>query len=326
MKAALCERYGPPEVLRIADIDKPAIKDNQVLIHVVNATVTLGDCECRSFKMANWIWIPARIAFGILKPRNPVLGMEVAGEIVETGKDVTRFKPGDRIFGSTSFSMGAYAQFKALGENAPIIPIPEGVSYAEAAGIPTGGLNGLHFVRHAGINAGETVLINGAGGSIGSFALQFAKRVGAEVTAVDRGDKLDMLRNLGADDVIDYKSQDFTALGRQWDVIIDVVGVAPFKGAMNSLTDTGRFFLGNPKFTQMMQGLFASKKDGKRVLFKLAGESRDDLTEIAALVASGDIKVPIDRHFPLEEIAAAHRYVEAGDKKGIVVIDMPQEG
>jgi NADPH:quinone reductase-like Zn-dependent oxidoreductase len=322
MKAIVCDRYGPPDVLRLADVTKPQPKDNQVLIKVHAATVTQGDCEVRAFRLAGWIWVPARIAIGITRPRQPILGMEVAGEVEAVGRSVTEFAVGDRVFASTGFGMGAYAEYACVPGGGPIARIPDGVSYAEAAGIPTGGLNGLHFVRRCKVQPGEAVLINGAGGAIGSFAVQFAKQAGAEVTAVDRGDKLDMLRALGADHVIDYKQEDFTRNGKRYDVIIDVVGKSPFSRSVAALNEHGRYFLGNPRAWQMLRAVWTTRKDGKTVLFDFALESRDDLNQLMGMVAAGALKVVIDRTYPLEQTAEAHRYVEASNKKGIVVISV----
>ncbi|WP_404403299.1 NAD(P)-dependent alcohol dehydrogenase [Pelagibacterium halotolerans] len=325
MKAVVCERYGPPEVLKFTDVPKPEPKADEILVKIRAATVTLGDCEVRAFKVAGWVWLPLRIALGITRPRQPILGTEMAGDVVAVGADVRNFSVGDRVFGSTSFAMGTYAQFKAVSKAAPITKIPDGVDYVTVAGIPTGGLNGLHFVRKCEVKPGETVLVNGAGGSIGSFAVQLAKQRGAEVTAVDRGDKLEMLKELGADHVIDYQAEDFTASGRRYDVIIDVVGKIRFDATFRTLNEGGRLFLGNPYVPHMIKGLMARRHPTKKVLFALAGEPIDDLDYLKNLIASGTITMPIDRHFPLSEIVAAHRYVEAGHKKGIVVIDIPQE-
>ncbi|MCD7059942.1 NAD(P)-dependent alcohol dehydrogenase [Pelagibacterium xiamenense] len=325
MKAVVCERYGPPEVLKYTDVPEPTPKDDEILVKMRAASVTLGDCEVRASRVAGWVIVPLRLALGVMKPRQPILGTEMAGDVVAVGANVRNFAVGDRIFGSTSFGMGAYAQFKAVSKSAPITGIPEGVDYATVVGIPTGGLNGLHFVRKCEVKPGESVLINGAGGSIGSFAVQLAKQRGAEVTAVDRGDKLEMLKGLGADHVIDYQTEDFTASGKHYDVIIDVVGKIRFGPTFEALNEGGRLFLGNPYVPHMIQALTAKRHPNKKVLFQLAGESIDDLDYLKALVASGAIKMSIDRHFPLSDIAAAHRYVEAGHKKGIVVIDIPQE-
>lgn len=323
MKAAWFDRYGPPEVLRIVDIPKPVPGPKQILIRIVAATVTLGDCEIRAFRMIDWVWLPMRLVFGIFRPRFHVLGMEFAGEVAEKGDAVTRFAVGDRVFGSTSFSMGAHAEFKVLPETGAIAKIPEGVGFAEAAGIPTGGFNGLHFVRNAAIRPGERVLVIGGGGAIGSFALQFAKRAGAHVTATDRVDKLEMMRGIGADVALDYRTEDALSGGARYDVIVDVPGKSDFDRCMAALDEGGRYVLTNPNFMAIMRALIANRRqESRRVQFKFAGEPVEDLEEIAALVAKGEVRVSIDRHMPLEKIAEAHDYVEAGNKKGVLVIDI----
>lgn len=325
MKAVIWDRYGPPEVLRLGEMPKPEPKSDEVLIKVHAATVTLGDCELRAMKLAPWATPLVRLAFGVFRPRKPVPGGEAAGEVVAVGADVTRFTVGDRVFGVTGFSLGSYAQFKTAKEKSGMTIIPDRLDYADVAGIPTGGFNGLHFVRRAGLNAGEQVLINGAGGSIGTFALQVAKQSGAEVTAVDRGDKLEMLSGLGAEHVIDYQAGDVLASGKTYDVIIDVVGVFGFDEALGALNPGGRYVMGNPQFIQMLRAAWHNRRGGdKKVLFDLAGEPVEDLDLLAGQIASGELKMIVDRHFPMDEIVAAHRYVEAGNKKGIVIIDIPQ--
>lgn len=325
MKAIVCEGYGSPEVLKLAEVAKPIPKESEVLIRVRAATVTAGDCELRAFRIAGWIWLPLRLAMGVRRPRQPILGLEIAGEVEAVGSAVDRFSAGDRVFGSTSLGMGAYAQYKCLPGSGAITGIPDGLSYAEAAGIPTGGLNGLHFMRKAEVKRGDRVLINGAGGSIGTFALQIAKQMGAEVTAVDRTDKLEMLRNLGADHVVDYTQEDFTKSGDSYDVIVDVVGKSPFSGSVAALAEHGRYVLGNPRLLPMLRGLWTSRTSSKKVLAAMAGESVDDLNHLAEQVAAGTLKVVIDRTYPLERTAEAHRYVDAGHKQGVVVIAVPQD-
>ncbi len=322
MKAICCLRYGPPEVLELREMPVPRPKGRQVLVRVHATSVTLGDCEVRAFRLPGWIWLPARLAFGVTRPRQPVLGLEVAGEVVETGSAVTRFKIGDRIFGSTGFGMGTYAEFTAVPEKAAITTIPDGVSYAEAAGIPTGGLNGLHFVRKCALKPGERVLINGAGGSIGTFAVQLARREGAVVTAVDSAEKLPMLTALGADQVIDYRSTDFWSTGERWDAIIDVVGTCRVGDGIGALNDRGRLMLGNPRTGQVLRGFVANRRGRVKVMAALAGESVADLDLLKGLVADGALRVVTDRHFPLEAIPEAHRYVESGVKQGVVLIDV----
>lgn len=325
MRAVHCTRYGPPEVLELRDVPKPEAKPGQVLVRVHAAGVTLGDCEVRAFKMVSWVWVPARIAIGITKPRNPVLGMEVAGVVEAAGEGVTRFTVGDRVFGPTGFGMGAYADYALVPEAGSLTLIPPQLSYAEAAGIPTGGLNGLHFVRQCAPKPGEKLLINGAGGSIGMFATQLAKARGAEVIAVDRASKHQMLRDLGADHVIDYQSTDFWRTGARYDVIIDVVGLSPFGSSVAALDDGGRYFLGNPHTRQMLRGLVENRRGRVKVLFQLAGEPVEDLDFLKQQIADGELKVVVDRTFSLEDATDAHRYVESGAKTGIVVLDVSGE-
>jgi NADPH:quinone reductase-like Zn-dependent oxidoreductase len=325
MRAVHCTRYGPPEVLELRQVPKLEPKAGEMLIRVHAAGVTLGDCEVRAFKMVSWVWVPARLMIGITSPRRPVLGMEVAGVVEAVGEGVTRFKAGDRVFGPTGFGMGAYADYVLVPEAGSLTLIPPALSYAEAAGIPTGGLNGLHFVRQCAPRPGERVLINGAGGSIGMFAVQLAKAAGAEVTAVDSAAKHDMLRELGADHVIDYKTTDFWRSGARYDVIIDVVGLSPFGPSVAVLNDGGRYFLGNPHTRQMLKALVENRRGRVRVLFKLAGEPVEDLDTLKQQIADGTLKVKIDRSFPLEAVVDAHRYVESGAKQGIVVLDISGE-
>lgn len=325
MKAIVFERYGTPDVLQLMDVAKPVPKDNEVLIKTHVATVTMGDCELRAFSFTGWIWPLLRLMFGIFKPRNPILGQEISGEIEATGKSVTRFKKGDRIFGTTGFHMGGYAEYVCLPQTGAIVKMPTSMGYAEAAGIPTGGLNGLHFLRECKVQRCEKVLIYGAGGSIGTFAVQLAKISGAVVTAVDRSDKLEMLRSIGADQIIDYQAEDFTQSGEKYDVIIDVVGKSSFANSLAALSENGRYFLGNPRGWQMLRGAWISRRGGKKVLFKFAGESVDDLDYLKKLVSDGTINVVIDRAFPLEKMKEAHRYVEAHHKKGCVVINVRDE-
>ncbi len=282
----------------------------------------MGDCEVRAFKMASWVWVPARIAIGITKPRQPVLGMEAAGVVEALGEGVTRFKVGDRVFGPTGFGMGAYADYAVIPQSGSLTTIPPNLSYAEAAGIPTGGLNGLHFVRQGDLKPGEKLLINGAGGSIGMFATQLAKARGGEVTAVDRASKHQMLRELGAHHVIDYQSTDFWATGARYDVIIDVVGSSPFGPSVAALNDGGRYILGNPHTRQMLRALVENRRGRVKVLFQLAGEPVEDLDYLKQQVADGALKVVVDRSFSLERAVEAHRYVESGAKTGIVVLDV----
>ena len=320
MKAIEYLKYGPPEVLNLKEIKQPTPKNDEVLIKVYATTVTAGDCEVRSFKIPLMFWLPIRIYMGLFKPRIKILGQEFAGEIEEAGKDVKQFKKGDRVFGATEMKLGAYSEYICLPESYPIASIPSNLSYEEAAAVPVGGLNALHFLRQANIREGQKVLINGAAGSIGTFAVQIAKSSGAEVTAVDSTTKLNILLSLGADHVVDYTKEDFTGSGKKYDVIFDVAGKASFTRCIKSLNKNGYYLLANPRFIKMVRGFLISLIGSKKVISGMAPEKNEDLVYLAELVGNGKLKTFIDRRYPLEQIPDAHRYVETGQKKGNVVI------
>jgi NADPH:quinone reductase-like Zn-dependent oxidoreductase len=324
MKAIVWTKYGPPDVLQLKEVEKPTPKDNEVLVKVYAATVTAGDCEARSLKFPFFLSFPMRIYVGLGRPKRiTILGQELAGEIEAVGKEVRLFKEGDQVFGSTGFGMGAYAEYICLpeeSEDGVLAKKPANMTYEEAATVPTGGLEALHFLRKGNIQNGQKVLINGAGGSIGTFGIQLAKYFGAEVTGVDSMGKLDMLRSIGADQVIDYTEDDFTKSGETYDVIFDVVGKSPFSRSIGSLKQNGRYLIANPKPLKMVRGLWTSRRSSKKVIFELASRKTEDLIFLKELVEAGTIKSVIDRRYPLEQTAEAHRYVETGHKKGNVVI------
>ncbi|WP_282020197.1 NAD(P)-dependent alcohol dehydrogenase [Planomicrobium okeanokoites] len=320
MRAMVCTRYGPPEVLELQELDKPVPKAGEILIKVHASTVTAGDCEMRSFKFPVLLWIPLRLYLGVRKPRMKVLGQEFAGEVESAGSEQTLFVEGDRIFGSTELKLGAYADYLCLPADYALTRMADGVSFEEAAAIPTGGMNALFFLQKAGIRAGQKVLIIGAGGSIGTLAVQLAKNSGAEVTAVDSGEKLDMLLTIGADKVIDYRKEDFTVTGETYDVIFDVAGKSPFSKTVNAIKPKGVYLMGNPNISQMFRRLIHTKKGGRKIIAGAASYNAEDLRYLDGLLADGKIRPVIDRIFPLEELSDAHRYVESGVKKGNVVI------
>lgn len=320
MKAIVWPKYGTPDVLQFKEVEKPEPKDNEVLIKIHAATVTPGDCELRRFEMHVLFWLPLRIYMGVFKPKRPILGMELAGEIEEIGKNVTGFKKGDQVFSGTGMKFGAYAEYKCQ-KSASLISIkPSNMSYEEAATVPTGGLNALHYIRKGNIQPGQKVLINGAAGCFGTYAVQIAKLFGAEVTGVDSSHKMDMLRLIGADHVIDYTQEDFTKNGKTYDVIFDVVGKGSVSRAMRSLTKNGHYILATPWVFQVMRGLWSAMTSKRKFIFELAREKTEDLIYLTELIEAGKIKAVIDRSYPLKDMAEAHRYVESGKKVGHVTI------
>ena len=326
MKAILWTNYGPPEVLRLGEVEKPMPKDDEVLIRVHAATAMAGDCEMRRLQLPMYLGLPLRLYVGVRRPtRITIPGMELAGEIEAVGGAVRHFQVGERVFGISGFRMGAYAEYICL----PIEPdettgalakITGKLSYAEAAAIPVGGSEALHFLRRANLRGGEEILINGAGGSIGTFAVQLAKLYGASVTAVDSTGKLEMLRSIGADQVIDYTREDFTRGGERYDVIFDVVGKSPFGRSVRALKENGRYLLANPHVSHLARGRWVTMTSNKRVITGTASYRSEDLMELQELIETGKLRVVIDRRYPLEQAAEAHRYVETGAKKGGVVI------
>ncbi len=320
MKAIVYTQYGPPDVLQLKEVAKPTPRDHEVLIRIDATTVTAADCELRSLKLPIWLRLPIRIYLGLIRPRNKILGQELAGEIEAVGKDVTRFRQGDQVFAWTGLGLGAYAEYTCLPEKGMLAIKPATMTYEEAAAVPLGGLNALHFLRKGNVQSGEKILICGAGGSIGTFAVQLARYIGAEVTAVDSTGKLDMLRSIGADQVIDYTQADFTKNGETYDVIFDVVGKSSFSRSIRSLKHNGRYLLGNPRLSQMVRGRWISRRSSKKVIVGAASEKTEDLLILKELIEAGKIQSVIDRRYPLEHIAEAHRYVDTGHKKGNVVI------
>lgn len=328
MKAMIWTAYGPPEVLQLREVPKPVPKEGDLLIRVRATSVTAGDCETRGMKFAPWLSVPMRAFVGITRPtRRTILGQELAGEVEAVGSAVTRFKPGDPVFASTGFNFGGYAEYAALPEkpgDGLVALRPEGLSFEEAAAVPTAGLEALHFLREGRLQPGQHLLINGAGGSIGTFGVQLAKRAGLEVTAVDSGEKLAMVGELGADHVVDYRQEDFTRRGETYDAIFDVAGTSDFERSMAALNPGGVYLLANPRFGHMLRGR-GKQAGGKRVFSGAASGTVADLEYLAQLLVADELKVVIDRVYPLEELVEAHRYAESGAKKGNLVISVSSE-
>ena len=303
MRAMVWTAYGAPEVLHLREVPTPTPADHEVLIKIHAATVTAGDCEARRFDFPLWVGVPLRCYLGLRTPRIPILGQELAGEIEAVGTAVTRFTPGDPVVAATGLHFGAYAQYVCLPQTYPIVLKPATMTYAEAATIPTGGLNAVHFLRKAKLQAGQRVLINGAGGSIGTYAVQIARACGADVTAVDRSDKLDLLRALGADQVIDYTQESLAASGATYDAIVDVVGTSSFAHSVRSLKPHGRYVLGNPRLSGMTRGLWTSLTSDKRVIVAMAPYRTADLKFLIELMEAGKVKAVIDRALSVGPVA-----------------------
>ncbi len=317
MKAAIYKKYGPPEVLKVEEVAKPDHKDNEVLIKIFATTVTSGDVRLR--KADPFI---ARFVTGLIRPKNPILGVDLSGVIESVGKDVKRFKKGDEVFGSTfDFGLGAYAEYKCLPEDAVLGIKPVNMTFEEAAAVFFGGHTALHFLRKGNIKKGQRVLIYGASGSLGTFAVQLAKHFGAEVTGVCSTTNLELVKSLGADHVIDYTQEDFTKSGQTFDVIFDTVGKSPFSGCVRSLKEKGVYLRAvHLTLPPIVRGMWTELTSDKKVIGGVAHEKTEDLVFLKELIEAGELKPVIDRTYLLEQIAEAHRYVEKGHKKGNVVI------
>lgn len=299
MKAIICTKYGPPNVLQLQNVEKPKPKKNEVLVKIHATSVSTGDCRIRGFNSPLLFWIPMRIILGFRKPRKPILGVELSGEIEDIGTDVTQFKKGDQVFALTELNLGGYAEYTCVHESGLIALKPTNVTYEEAAVIPFGGTSALHFLRKGQIKKGQRVLIYGASGSLGTAAIQLAKYFGATVTAICSSSNFELVTALGADNVIDYMKEDFTKQGEHYDIIFDAVGKYKKSLCTDALMPNGKYVSVN--------GMMAKV-------------SKEDMNLLKQLAETGKLKPVIDRTYRLEEIAEAHIYVEKGHKKGNVSI------
>lgn len=320
MKAITYDRYGPPEVLRLADLSTPVPGDDEVLIRVRAAEATKADCEMRSFRFSvRWFWLPLRLALGIRRPRRRVLGAYFAGEIAGVGRQVADFKVGDQVFGGSGLRLGAYAEFMAVPARATIVEKPRNMSFTDAAAVPMGGLNALHFMRLAHIRPGDHVLVLAAGGSIGAHAVQIAKAMGAEVTGVDSGTKAEFLRRLGVDHVVDYRTEDALAKAERYDVVFDMVPGSSFTAAIRALRPGGRYLNGNPRLSILIRAPFVRRFTSKTATCAFARETRDELLAVKAMIENGAIVPIVDRVLPMTDAAEAHRLVESEARRGAIV-------
>lgn len=327
MKAVVYERYGSPDVLCLKEIAKPVPKENELLIKVSATTVTAGDARMRSFTVPLSFWLPARLYLGFRKPKRAILGMECAGEVEAVGKDVTRFKKGDLVFASTiEHGIGGYAEYKCLPEDGVLAKRSTRLSCQEAATIPVGGRTALYFLRAANIQPGQKVLIYGASGSVGTFAVQLATYFGAQVTGVCSTTNLELVKSLGADQVIDYTKEDFSKNGEVYDVIFDTVGKSSYADCMKSLKKDGTLLhaVSSPGISLRMK--WTSLTSGKKTVGGGPPREVKDLLFLQELIEAGAIKPVIDRVYSLEQIVEAHRYVDTGRKKGNVVITVAHNG
>lgn len=323
MKAIICTKYGPPEVLQIAEVEKPKIKDNEVLIKIHATTVTAGDVKLRSSDFPFMYWLLSRLMFGLSKPKNKIPGCELAGEIVTVGKNVRKFKPGDQVFGYSGFTFGANAEYIALHEESVLAKKPINMSFEQAAAVPVGALTALHFLRRSIIQNGQKVLIYGASGSVGTYAIQLAKYFGTEVTALCSTSNLEMVKTLGANEVIDYTNEDLSKSKKTYDIIFDTVGKSSFSNCRTLLNKDGVYLLSAVwKLSVYFQALWSNLISHKKTILGVANMNKEDLNYIKALIEADKLKAVIDRQYTLDQIVEAHRYVEKGHKKGNVVINI----
>ena len=315
MKAAVCERYGPPEVVRIREVPTPAPADREVLVRASATTVNSGDARLRALRVPRGLSLPVRLRVGVTKPRQPVFGLDVAGRVEAVGEAVTRFQPGDRVLASRGFDFGCHAEFVTVDEDGAIAEIPESLSYPDAVSLGFGGVTALDFFRRGRLVSGETVLINGASGAVGAMAVQLAKHAGAEVTAVCSAANADLIRSLGADHVIDYTTEDFTRSGRRYDVIMDNHGNAPYSRVKGSLEPGGRLLA---VIGDLWQMLAATRR--KAVVSGTASMNAADYRTLMSLAERGELRPVIDSVRPFADIAEAHRRVDSGHKVGSVVL------
>jgi NADPH:quinone reductase-like Zn-dependent oxidoreductase len=327
MRAMVVDEYGPPEVLHLADVQKPAPGANDVLIRVHATQVSAGDYRVRGSDFPAMAWLPARLMFGLRRPKTRILGGNFAGEVEAVGSNVQRYRQGDRVFGSTGGKFGAYAEFICLPEDAAITTMSDGMTYEEAAAIPFGAHTALFFLLHKGsIKAGQDVLVYGASGAVGTAAVQLAKHFGAHVTGVCSAANVELVTSLGANRVIDYTKEDFTQGTQRYDLIFETVGKSSVSGGIGVLKENGIYLANAIGISTIVQMLRHSVGSSKKVVGSIAHPNHEDLVFIRDIVDSGEFRAVIDRSYPFEEMPAAHRYADTGHKKGNVVVLLEHGG
>lgn len=324
MKAIVYTKYGPPDVLQVKDIEKPTPKENEILVKIKATTVTVADIRSRSFTVPPAFWLPARITLGFKQPKKEVLGMELAGIVESVGKDVRRFKEGDQVYAASLTDFGAYAEYKCLPEDGPVSIKPDNITYEEAAAIPIGARTALYFLRKANIQSGQKVLVYGASGSVGTYAVQLAKYFGAHVTGVCSTANIEMVKSLGADEVIDYTNEDFSNIEKKFDVLFEAVNKSSFTACMKMLKKNGTYINITEPLPNKEMLWVKLTSNRKMLLSRNSPETSEALIYLKDLVELGKLKPIIDRYYEFDEIVEAHRYVEKGHKKGNVVITVGQ--
>lgn len=320
MKAIIYEKYGPPEVLKIKEIDKPEPGDDDLLIKVGTSSVTKYDCWQRSATAPTGFGLLSRLVSGPLKPKNTILGTELAGEVEAVGRNVKSFKAGDPVIGYTGMKLGAYAEYVCLSEHSAVVKKPAKTSYEEAGSVMQGALTALYFLRHGNLEKGQKILIYGASGGVGTPAVQLAKHIGAEITGTCSTSKIEMVKSLGADKIIDYKKEDFTKTGEIYDVIMDTTGMCPVLKCKKPLKPGGHYLSTTFGIPQLVRMFWFRSRTGNRLFMGTLKEEAEDMDFLCNLMDSGELKVPVDKIFPMEQAAEAHRYVESGQKSGNVVL------
>jgi len=321
MRAAIADRYGDADILTVAEIDRPEPGDDEILVKVYAAPVTTADWRLRAAAFPGIMALPGRLMMGLTRPKNPVLGLAFSGRVVARGANVSRFRLGDPVFGFSG--AGAHADYLTVKANGPVAIKPKAITYEEAAAVPFGGVSALVFLREfAGVKPGQKVLINGASGGVGAYAVQLAKIMGAEVTGVAGSGSVELVRALGADRVIDYREEDVSASGELYDVVLDTVGKLPYAKARRILKKTGRYVPLEFAGREILQALRAALTGGPKIVLAVSGDSREDIQHLAGLLENGELRGVVDSTYPLADIAAAHRRVETRHASGAVIVTM----